>query len=114
MKTQAATLESGTGEDHQTLGSSAITRSRDGSKILSLGDDLKSAATDSLKKSATLLGVALHLYSENGTAPSPSTVTRRGPALVRDGKDTTRGGSENGSLTRSQLRANHAIARRLD
>jgi hypothetical protein len=44
------------------FGSSAITRAKQGGEIISLADDLKSAATDSLKKCATLLGVGLHLY----------------------------------------------------
>jgi hypothetical protein len=37
--------------------------------IISLGDDLKAAATDCLKKCATLFGVGLHLYFDT---PSPS------------------------------------------
>ena len=34
--------------------------------MISLADDLKSAATDALKKAATLLGVGLHLYNDKG------------------------------------------------
>ncbi len=45
----------------QAFGGSEVTRTRDG-KVVSLADDLKSAATDALKKAATLLGVALQLY----------------------------------------------------
>ena len=45
------------------FGSSSITRAKDGGAIISLADDLKAAATDSLKKCATLLGVGLYLYS---------------------------------------------------
>jgi hypothetical protein len=44
------------------FGSSAITRSKQSGEIVSLADDLKAAATDSLKKCATMLGVGLHLY----------------------------------------------------
>jgi recombination DNA repair RAD52 pathway protein len=44
------------------FGSSRITRARDSGEIISLADDLKAAATDALKKAATLLGVGLHLY----------------------------------------------------
>jgi hypothetical protein len=47
------------------FGSSRITRSRESGEMLSLADDLKAAATDALKKCATLLGVGLHLYSGN-------------------------------------------------
>jgi hypothetical protein len=46
------------------FGSSAITRTEDGGAVVSLGDDLKAAATNALKKAATLLGVGLHLYAE--------------------------------------------------
>jgi hypothetical protein len=44
------------------FGSSAITRAKQSGEIISLADDLKAAATDSLKKCATLLGVGLSLY----------------------------------------------------
>lgn len=44
------------------FGSSAITRAKQSGEIKSLASDLKSAATDSLKKCATLLGVGLSLY----------------------------------------------------
>ena len=33
-----------------------------------LGDDLKGAATDAIKKCATMLGVALYLYNGQGTS----------------------------------------------
>ena len=44
------------------FGSSQITRAKETGDIISLADDLKAAATDALKKAATLLGVGLHLY----------------------------------------------------
>ena len=44
------------------FGSSSITRAKGSGAIISLADDLKAAATDSLKKCATLLGVGLYLY----------------------------------------------------
>ncbi len=44
------------------FGSSRITRARESGDIISLADDLKAAATDAVKKAATLLGVGLHLY----------------------------------------------------
>ena len=44
------------------FGSSRITRARESGEVISLADDLKAAATDALKKAATLLGVGLHLY----------------------------------------------------
>ena len=45
------------------FGSSRITRAKESGEIVSLADDLKAAATDALKKAATLLGVGLHLVS---------------------------------------------------
>jgi hypothetical protein len=52
------------------FGTSSITRNKTTGEIVSLGDDLKAAATDALKKAATLLGVGLSLYAgNNDTAP---------------------------------------------
>jgi hypothetical protein len=47
------------------FGSSRITRNRESGEMVSLADDLKAAATDALKKCATMLGVGLHLYGGN-------------------------------------------------
>ena len=59
----------------QAFGGSDITRARNGDgQSLSVADDLKAAATDSLKKCATLLGVGLHLYGDaNDNYPAMST-----------------------------------------
>jgi hypothetical protein len=46
------------------FGASQVTRDRETKGLVSLGDDLKAAATDALKKCATFLGVGLHLYAE--------------------------------------------------
>jgi len=45
------------------FGSSRITRARETGEMVSLADDFKAAATDSIKKCASLLGVGLHLYN---------------------------------------------------
>lgn len=97
----------------EAFGSSAITRSRDHDSVVSLGDDFKSAATDALKKAATLLGVALHLYTEGSTPPGSASDNSRAKVLAhrRRSPDSSK---ENASLTHAQLRAIHAIARRLD
>ena len=50
------------------FGSSKITRARDSGEPISLADDFKAAATDCIKKCASLLGVGLHLY--NGDKPA--------------------------------------------
>ncbi len=56
------------------FGVSQVTREKGSGALVSLGDDLKAAATDALKKCATFLGVGLHLYGArplNGHAPAP-------------------------------------------
>ncbi len=55
------------------FGASQVTRERESGSLVSLGDDLKAAGTDALKKCATFLGVGLHLYAEKpigGRAPA--------------------------------------------
>jgi hypothetical protein len=52
------------------FGSSAVTRDRETKQLVSLGDDLKAATTDALKKCATFLGVGLHLYADKPLRPS--------------------------------------------
>jgi hypothetical protein len=46
----------------EQFGGSKIKRNKDSGEIISLGDDLKSAASDALKKCASLVGVALNLH----------------------------------------------------
>ena len=60
----------------QAFGGSEVTRTRDG-KVVSLADDLKAAATDALKKAATLLGIGLKLGGDTDVAHIPT-----GPRLV--------------------------------
>ncbi len=50
------------GISHQQFGSSSITRGKQDNQPISIGDDLKGAASDCLKKCATQFGVGLHLY----------------------------------------------------
>jgi hypothetical protein len=52
------------GVTKMAFGSKEIERSKDTKAIVSLGDDLKAACTDSLKKAASLFGVGLYLYSD--------------------------------------------------
>jgi ribosome-binding protein aMBF1 (putative translation factor) len=72
------------------FGGSSITLDREG-RIVSMADDLKAAASDALKKCASLLGVALEMYGgaserqpasshakgTNGTHPAPVSVSDR-------------------------------------
>jgi hypothetical protein len=64
------------------FGGSSVTRDRETKQPVSLGDDLKGAATDALKKCATFLGVGLHLYAEKPIrAPdaTPRPAAKSGP-----------------------------------
>ncbi len=61
----------------QAFGGSEVTRTREG-KVVSVADDLKAAATDALKKAATLLGVGMHVY----VAEEPPAQVHKGPKLV--------------------------------
>lgn len=54
------------------FGSSRITRNSETKEIVSLADDLKAAATDSLKKCSTMLGVGLHLYLKKSPSQRPA------------------------------------------
>jgi len=64
------------------FGSSRITRARETGEMISLADDLKAAATDSLKKTATLLGVGLYLYNSdrNPTGRQQSSSNNQSPS----------------------------------
>ena len=53
------------------FGSKKIANDKNGDPV-SIGDDYKAAASDCLKKTATLLGVALHLYEDGEDASSMS------------------------------------------
>ncbi len=74
------------------FGGSRITRDKLGAAT-AIGDDLKSAATDALKKASTLLGVGLQLYGattstvESDAAEPPRTPT---PVSRHDGAPATR------------------------
>lgn len=55
------------------FGSSRITKNRDTGVPVSIADDLKAAATDSIKKSASLLGIGLHLYQDKSSGQQSNT-----------------------------------------
>lgn len=73
------------------FGSSSITRAKDGGTIISLAADLKAAATDSLKKCATLLGVGLYLY-----AGQPSATESENRESLRQGKQSPNSSNHKG------------------
>jgi len=100
------------------FGKSRVTKSRKDNSIISLGDDLKAAATDCLKKCATLFGVGLHLYFDvppagNGNGQANGTSPGNGDGEHRsNGSNGAEGnGSENGRLTARQLSAIFAMSK---
>jgi hypothetical protein len=89
------------------FGSSQITRAKDTGETISLASDFKAAATDALKKTATMFGVALSLYRNgNGSnqqndnrnrqkipSPAPSNTEPQPPD--NGNSQTQRGGNGN-------------------
>jgi len=105
-----------------SFGSSRITRDEKTGKPVALGDDLKAAATDALKKSATLLGVGLSLYGGQQSPANKSQGERPFDEDLRDAGNNrnTRNGAQpnggngangNGRITNRQISAVFAIAR---
>jgi hypothetical protein len=80
------------------FGSSSITRVKETGEIVSLADDLKAAASDSLKKCASLLGVGLHLYG----AGQPTGNTRQNVTSITTGKGTPPAENTNGRISAKQ------------
>lgn len=64
-------LTAGTTSKSQ-FGSSEVVRRKNDGEPVSIGDDLKSAASDALKKCATLFGVGLELYHKGGGIERPT------------------------------------------
>jgi len=82
------------------FGSSKITRVRETGEMVSLADDLKAAATDAIKKAASLFGIGLHLYADKPVSQNSETGGRKG-----DGGESSHsgnGGNGNGRLTSKQ------------
>jgi hypothetical protein len=77
------------------FGASQVTRDRETKAALSLGDDLKAAATDALKKCATFLGVGLHLYAERPLRTEPGRPAWAG--LIPAGTPASAGAGSDGN-----------------
>jgi hypothetical protein len=114
------------GVTKMAFGGSNVTTNTQTGEIVSLADDLKAAATDALKKAASLLGIGLDLYSEgtnrgsdNIASAVPSDLTGKGTNGRRNGYGIeTRGdrvdaAHRNGRLTQRQLAAIWSIGRAL-
>jgi hypothetical protein len=109
------------GVTKMAFGSKEIERSKDTKAIVSLGDDLKAASTDALKKAASLLGVGLYLYSDqrpNGKTEErrPETSDKGAPAgneknqpAPKNESGTT--GDNEGRLTNKQLAMIFAVGK---
>ncbi len=67
----------------EQFGSKIISLSSDGTMV-DLGDDLKAAASDALKKCATLLGVGLYLYQEEEEETFPRPASQRQKDFLRN------------------------------
>ena len=92
------------------FGKSKITRSKADRSIVSIGDDLKAAATDSLKKCATLFGIGLHLYLD---APSNGSGNSHHNGHTQQYNQPQREPQNNdsGRLTAKQLSAIFSLAK---
>ncbi len=109
------------GVTKMAFGSKEIERSKDTKAIVSLGNDLKAASTDALKKAASLLGVGLYLYSdqrptgktEESRPETPSKGTSTGNEKNQPGpKNEPATGDGNGNrLTNKQLGAIFSIGK---
>jgi len=65
-------------------GSRKIGRNSRTGAIICLGDDLKSAASDSLKKTASLLGCGLHLYTEDDLTPEEPVTNKSDEKITKE------------------------------
>ena len=96
----------------QAFGGSEVTRTREG-KVVSLADDLKAAATDALKKAATLLGVGMHVCGAEEppqARPKPKLVERPEEPDVPPNNRLTRKQAEFiGKLARSNGMGKHEL-----
>ena len=95
------------------FGSKEIERRKDTKAIISLGDDLKAASTDALKKASSLFGVGLYLYSdqrpngkpEEGRPETPNKGPSAGDEKNQPGpkNEPATGDGNGGRLTNKQL-----------
>jgi len=82
-------------------GSSQITLSKDTGEVISIGDDYKSAASDALKKTASLFGIGLHLY--NGSNGNSAGKNKDNGKNDGQGMNKPTGNKGNGNVTKAQL-----------
>lgn len=109
-------LEAG-GLVRHAFGGANVTINKSTGEVVSLGDDLKAAATDALKKACSLLGIGLDLYAPVAEAPQSSVSTPQSFRSPQPQRHTSMTSTERGDvapidrnrLTAKQLRAIYAI-----
>jgi hypothetical protein len=82
------------------FGGSDIKRKKESGEVICLADDLKAAATDSLKKAASLLGLGLHLYGD-------TVAVNAKPANGDNTQPAAAGGNGNGPATQANGNGKH-------
>jgi len=84
----------------EQFGGSDIMYFKGTQNAVSISDDFKAATTDALKKCASLMGVALHLYDDREDAPAQSTSRQSHRPTARSGGTTpsSPGGAAGGSF----------------
>jgi len=91
------------GERKTQFGCSKVTRDKETGEPVSLGDDLKAAGSDSLKKCATLFELGIQFYGNDGQGLAAN------PEL--DGSDDQLG--DDGRISNSQIREIFSLAKDL-
>ena len=109
------------GVTKMAFGSKEIARHENTKAIISLGDDLKAASTDALKKAASLFGVGLYLYSDQrpngktqeGHPETPNKGASTGNEKNQPGPKNEPGttGDNGGRLTNKQLAMIFAVGK---
>jgi hypothetical protein len=102
----------------QAFGSSQVTRRKESGDVVSLGDDVKAAASDALKKAATLLGVGLELYAGRSgqgsatiTPSNTSSSARKGTGRAEEAMGSAPTPSSHSRISERQLSAILALAK---
>ena len=90
------------------FGAAQITRARNSGKPVSIGADLKAAATKAVTKAAQLLGVGLDLHASVSGQAGEANASAAPPP-----KRTATATRDNRTLSEAQLRAIRAITKRL-
>jgi hypothetical protein len=86
------------GVSKSQFGCSSITTNSKTGEIISLGDDWKASASDSLKKCASLFGIGLHLYGAGKEEQRPGQQEQKGKGMSE--KSQPKGGT---TITKEQL-----------